>query len=173
MPDDALLRHLRHAEEWLGRARRDYRRGDPRSAVLRLMLAEAEVRRAREIGTRSAATQSAPRAWRGAAALAAGAGVVAAAACAAFLAGVRLAPAGPPAARVGPPASIPYDVIRLDAGGLLAVPPGAPRAGSGARTFGDRVVEDVAVRTRWLAPAAGGAVTLVTPKDAQRPVGSF
>jgi hypothetical protein len=48
---DPLLRHIRHAEEWLGRARRDWRRGNAPAAMLRLMLAEAEIRQARETGT--------------------------------------------------------------------------------------------------------------------------
>jgi hypothetical protein len=45
---DPLLRHIRHAEEWLGRARLDWRRGNAPAAMLRLMLAEAEIRHARE-----------------------------------------------------------------------------------------------------------------------------
>ena len=48
---DPLLRHIRHAEEWLGRARGDWRRGNAPAALLRLMLAEAEIRQARETGT--------------------------------------------------------------------------------------------------------------------------
>ncbi|HEV2358930.1 MAG TPA: hypothetical protein VGZ23_15160 [bacterium] len=47
---DPLLRHVFHAEEWLRRARRDWRSGDGHAAVLRLMLAEAEIRHAREAG---------------------------------------------------------------------------------------------------------------------------
>ncbi|HET7265048.1 MAG TPA: hypothetical protein VFL28_10290 [bacterium] len=47
---DPLLRHIRHAEEWLGRARLDWRRGNAPAAMLRLMLAEAEIRHARETG---------------------------------------------------------------------------------------------------------------------------
>lgn len=45
-----ILAHIRHAERWLRRARADYQRGDARQAVLRLLLAEAEIRRARESG---------------------------------------------------------------------------------------------------------------------------
>jgi hypothetical protein len=63
MPDpDGVARHIQHAEEWLRWARSDYRRGDMRAAVLRLLLAEAEIRHARETGTRFAVS---PRAsWR-------------------------------------------------------------------------------------------------------------
>ncbi|HKX19605.1 MAG TPA: hypothetical protein VJT33_16515, partial [bacterium] len=46
--DDPLLRHIRHAEDWLARARFDWRRGNAPAALLRLMLAEAEIRHARE-----------------------------------------------------------------------------------------------------------------------------
>lgn len=47
---DAVLAHIGHAEQWLRRARADYERGDLRRVVLRLLLAEAEIRRARESG---------------------------------------------------------------------------------------------------------------------------
>jgi hypothetical protein len=51
MPDrDSIVDHIRHAEEWLRWARIDYRRGDVRSTVLRLFLAEAEIQHAREAG---------------------------------------------------------------------------------------------------------------------------
>jgi hypothetical protein len=51
MPDrDGIVDHIRHAEEWLRWARIDYRRGDVRSTVLRLFLAEAEIQHAREAG---------------------------------------------------------------------------------------------------------------------------
>jgi hypothetical protein len=57
-----ILAHIRHAEQWLRKARGDYQRGDVPQAVLRLLLAEAEIRRARES---EAATDAAPRrrAW--------------------------------------------------------------------------------------------------------------
>ncbi|TMI90775.1 MAG: hypothetical protein E6H00_06025 [Bacillati bacterium ANGP1] len=45
-----IVEHIRHAEAWLRRARGDCARGDARQAVLRLLLAEAEIRRARESG---------------------------------------------------------------------------------------------------------------------------
>ncbi len=47
---DAVLAHIGYAERWLRRARADYERGDLRQVVLRLLLAEAEIRRARESG---------------------------------------------------------------------------------------------------------------------------
>jgi hypothetical protein len=47
---DPLLRHICHAEGWLRRARLDWRRGNAPAAMLRLMLAEAEIRHARETG---------------------------------------------------------------------------------------------------------------------------
>lgn len=47
---DTVLAHIGHAERWLRRARADYERGDVRQVVLRLLLAEAEIRRARESG---------------------------------------------------------------------------------------------------------------------------
>jgi hypothetical protein len=48
---DTVVAHIGHAERWLRRARTDYERGDLRQVVLRLLLAEAEIRRARESGT--------------------------------------------------------------------------------------------------------------------------
>lgn len=47
---DGVVRHIQHAEEWLRWARSDHRRGDLRAVVLRLLLAEAEIRHAREVG---------------------------------------------------------------------------------------------------------------------------
>ncbi len=47
---DTVVAHIGHAERWLRRARADYERGDLRQVVLRLLLAEAEIRRARESG---------------------------------------------------------------------------------------------------------------------------
>jgi hypothetical protein len=47
---DALLRQIGYAEDWLRRARRDWQNGDTRGALRRLMLAEAEIRHARETG---------------------------------------------------------------------------------------------------------------------------
>ena len=47
-----IVEHIRHAEAWLRQARGDCARGDVRRVVLRLLLAEAEIRRARESGVR-------------------------------------------------------------------------------------------------------------------------
>ena len=47
---DGVVHHIQHAEEWLRWARSDHRRGDLRAVVLRLLLAEAEIRHAREVG---------------------------------------------------------------------------------------------------------------------------
>ncbi len=61
-----ILAHIRHAEGWLRKARADYERGDGRQALLRLLLAEAEIRRARESGVATAAIprrHSAVPAW--------------------------------------------------------------------------------------------------------------
>jgi len=175
---DALPRHLRHAEEWLRRARRDYRRGDHHGAVLRLMLAEAEVQRARETGLRLVTDPPAPRARRfsvAAGALGAAAAIVVGVYAALWAAG-GMAPMRPSAAQVRPISSA-DDVVRLDAGGFLTLTPLAPRdapsAGAAARTFGDRVVEEVVLHSRWLAPASGGAVTPASPLDAGRPDGAF
>lgn len=55
---DPLLRHIRHAEDWLARARLDWRRGNAPAAMLRLMLAEAEIRHARETGAASPAVRA-------------------------------------------------------------------------------------------------------------------
>jgi len=61
-----ILAHIRHAEEWLRKARADYARGDGRRVLLRLLLAEAEIRRARESGAVTAEVprrRAAPPAW--------------------------------------------------------------------------------------------------------------
>jgi hypothetical protein len=64
---DSLAERIRHAEAWLRRARVDCRRGDTDRALLRLLLAEAEIRRARESGKSAAAAgrpiRRAPGAW--------------------------------------------------------------------------------------------------------------
>jgi len=55
MAGDPLLRRIRHAEDWLRRARHDWRGGNAPAAILRLMLAEAEIRYARETGAEAIA----------------------------------------------------------------------------------------------------------------------
>src|SRR5579859_829066 len=135
---DPLLRHIRHAEEWLGRARGDWRRGNAPAALLRLMLAEAEIRHARETGTavaRSAAPVGdgqADRSRRGRRPLAA----AAIAAAAVLAAGLGYASLGPGlgrhetlAAGDGSPAipgqggplggGISRTIVRLDSGEFL------------------------------------------------------
>lgn len=72
---DVLLRHIGYAEDWLRRARYDWRKGDGPGALRRLILAEAEIRHARESGAALGAPQARPRqpalAWRLVAGLAA------------------------------------------------------------------------------------------------------
>ena len=58
MIPEGMLAHIRHAERWLSRARLDCGRGEARQAVLRLLLAEAEIRRARESGAGETACPS-------------------------------------------------------------------------------------------------------------------
>jgi len=135
---DPLLRHIRHAEEWLGRARGDWRRGNAPAAMLRLMLAEAEIRHARETGAGTAVRPSASSreggqsgrgrraGWPRAAAMIAAAAVVAA--------GAGYASLGPGLARhdtlaVQEPAALPGQgqlgggisrtIVRLDSGEFL------------------------------------------------------
>lgn len=135
---DPLLRHIRHAEEWLGRARGDWRRGNAPGALLRLMLAEAEIRHARETGTAVAGSAApvgdgqADRGRRGRRPLAA----AAIAAAAVLAAGLGYASLGPGlgrhetlAARDGSPAipgqggpvggGISRTIVRLDSGEFL------------------------------------------------------
>jgi hypothetical protein len=47
---DAFLCSIEYAEDWLRRARHDWRKGNTPAAIRRLMLAEAEIRHARETG---------------------------------------------------------------------------------------------------------------------------
>jgi hypothetical protein len=61
-PSVGMLAHIRHAEGWLRRARADYLRGNGPQVLLRLLLAEAEIRRAREsaVGTAAAPPRRSP-----------------------------------------------------------------------------------------------------------------
>ncbi len=126
MPDaDGILRHIRHAEEWLRWARADCRRGDIRSAVLRLLLAEAEIRHAREAGASLVVRPASPRGSRrlSAAALGAAAALVIAAAGYAVL---RPGPLPGPAAAdsaAAPVAGGTPGVVQLDTGHLLTIMP--------------------------------------------------
>lgn len=127
---DPLLRHIRHAEDWLGRARLDWRRGNAPAAMLRLMLAEAEIRHARESG--AAAPPGGRRvAWPKAAAAIAAAAVVAAGL---GYASIRSGQQGGLAERAGSPAALPSGlsrtIVRLDTGQFL-MPDREQIAGSG------------------------------------------
>jgi hypothetical protein len=54
-PSLGMLAHIRNAEGWLRKARADYVRGNGPRVLLRLLLAEAEIRRARESAAATAA----------------------------------------------------------------------------------------------------------------------
>ena len=86
---DSMAERIRHAEAWLRRARVDCRRGDTHRARLRLLLAEAEIRRARESGRSAGAAggslRRVPGRWA----------ILGAAAFAALLLVVRYAAVGP------------------------------------------------------------------------------
>jgi hypothetical protein len=74
---DGLAERIRHAEGWLRRARVDCRRGHTDRALLRLLLAEAEIRRARESGESAVAAGGPIRRAPGGWALLAAAGIAA------------------------------------------------------------------------------------------------
>ncbi len=129
---DPLLRHIRHAEDWLGRARLDWRRGNAPAAMLRLMLAEAEIRHARETGGAAApaadsmdAIASKPAARRGITWPKAAAAIAAAAVLAAGLgyASMRPEQQGALAERAGSGAGLrggfSRTILRLDSGQFL------------------------------------------------------
>lgn len=184
---DALLRHLRHAEEWLRWARSDYRRGDLRGAVLRLLLAEAEVRHAREAGSqRIEDTPARPfRRTRLAAVGAFGAAaVLAVAAYGAFLseAGAPRAAAVPvaPAAHLAPAGSDSWGVVRLDTGDFLTLLSSSPQASPGTTTGADSGLSGQRLLDEWMSQfgqitptSAGGTVTLATPGDPDHPAAAF
>jgi len=113
-----MLAHIRHAERWLSRARSDCGRGEARRAVLRLLLAEAEIRRAREAGAGDDACSSvrpggSPWAVLGAA-VATGVIIVAYALTGPF-ATSRIATAP----RVVPVAQSPGSIVRFESGRVL------------------------------------------------------
>lgn len=133
---DPLLRHIRHAEDWLGRARLDWRRGNAPAAMLRLMLAEAEIRHARESGVVAAPPVAVPAgggrvAWPKAAAAIAAAAVLAAGL---GYASMRSGQQGALAERDGSPAGLPgglsRTIVRLDTGQFL-MPDREQTAGAG------------------------------------------
>jgi len=111
MEDDrtSLTERITFAENWLDRARREIKEGDLDRGTLTLILAEAEVHRAREVSMTAAAPGTAvrtpPPAWRRPAALAA----------TGFLLAVSLA-AFWPKARVEAPDIALLPIVRLSAG---------------------------------------------------------
>lgn len=115
---DGVARHIQHAEEWLRWARSDYRRGDMRAAVLRLLLAEAEIRHARETGTRLAVSPGASSPHRRGGVAVVGAAVALVLAAAAY---TTLRPGG----RYGPAAVVPSraGVVQLETGRFLTLVP--------------------------------------------------
>lgn len=141
---DPLLRHIRHAEEWLRRARADWRRGNAPAAMLRLMLAEAEIRHARETGAGASVGRTVVGGERRARWPRSAAAIVAAAVVAAGLgyASMRTAPARHDAlvSGDGSAAGLPRDrgpagagplrmIVRLDSGQLLMPDRGRPAGG--------------------------------------------
>lgn len=115
---DGLARHIQHAEEWLRWARSDCRRGDVRAAVLRLLLAEAEIRHARETGTRLAVFPTASSRHRRGGMVVVGAAVALVLATAAYTtlrSGGRSEPAAEVPSRPG--------VVQLETGRFLTLVP--------------------------------------------------
>ncbi|HXX40389.1 MAG TPA: hypothetical protein VEP50_19915, partial [bacterium] len=167
---DALLRHLRYAEEWVRWARSDYRRGDVHGAVLRLLLAEAEVRHAREAGSQGADDVPA-RSFRrpgvvttvGALAVAA---MLAATAYNAFLSGAgprrRAASPGAPVVRMAPTDGASWGAVRLDSGDFLTLISSGRDASSGglgavgedARVSDQRFVDELMFQFGQIAPTS-------------------
>lgn len=135
---DPLLRHVFHAEEWLRRARRDWRSGDGHAAVLRLMLAEAEIRHAREAGLEEGPSSLRLRgrgAGRRAAAAIAAAAVLAAGAAYTSIRALALTGGGAPHGTViaheapAPPGNgADRTFVRLDSGQFLMAGQGQDRA---------------------------------------------
>jgi len=179
---DTLLRHLRHAEEWLRWARSDYRRGDLRGAVLRLLLVEAEVQRARETGVRLVEQAPAPRASRFPAiavgALGAVTVVLVAVGYAALLSGSGASPTGAPAAQAAAAPAGPPGLVQLDTGNFLTLvqaQPGADAGGSGdGRVFDRRLAGGLLVRLGRGDVAPGvGPISLLIPGDEEKPSPAF
>ncbi|HLJ60956.1 MAG TPA: hypothetical protein VKZ50_14625 [bacterium] len=183
---DALLHHLRHAEEWLRWARSDYRRGDFRGAVLRLLLAEAEVRHAREAGSQPIEETSARpfRRTRLVTVGALGAAVLLAAACGAFLSGAATprAAAFPVAhaAHMAPLGNESWGVVRLDTGDFLTLMSSGPQASPGPTTgvgsglSGQQFVDELMSQFGQFTPtSASGPAMLATPGDLDHPAAAF
>jgi len=122
---EGMLAHIRHAERWLSRARSDCGRGEARQAVLRLLLAEAEIRRARESGVAEDGCPSARpgrSSWTILGAVAAAGVVLVAYALAGPFATSRTAtaPRVAPAAQLAPlHGGSPSSIVRFDSGRVL------------------------------------------------------
>jgi hypothetical protein len=183
---DGVLRHLRHAEEWLRWARSDYRKGDLRGTVLRLLLAEAEVRHAREAGSQRLEDGPArpTRRVNLVAAGALGAAALAVAAYAVFVSGGRATNAAAlpvaPSAHVAPAGDGSWGVVRLDTGDLLTLmspaPQASPETSSGANdgVSGERFVDELMSSFgQGTLTSTGGPATLATPGDSERPAAAF
>jgi hypothetical protein len=182
---DTLLRHIRHAEEWLRCARGDYRRGDRRAALLRLLLAEAEIHHARESAAGVHAEPAArPRRGRLPAAIVAAAAALVLASIW-YQAVVRTGTMSESPAR-GFASAATGDVsvemggpVRLDTGGLLnTVPPfaeGPPERlpAPAYRTVRGGPARPAAVPYPPLSTWVGGSVTLVMPGDPATPSAAF
>ncbi len=188
---DVLLRHLRHAEEWLRWARSDYRHGDVHGAVLRLLLAEAEVRHAREAGALSAEAAPARASRRLGihvmAVAVAAAATLAAAVYTAFLSGgpgsERTASADTPAVTLRP-AGESGALVRLDAGdfftlllpGAAIAPDAAGSFGAGTRSGDLRFADELMSQFGQASPTSTNeprADEFVTPGDPGRPATAF
>jgi hypothetical protein len=183
---DPLLPHIRHAEDWLRRARHDWRNGNAPAAMLRLMLAEAEIRHARERGAEGIAEpprSTVPLAeWRRTGWSRAAAAIVAAAVLAAGLGYASMRPGLPRhntlAARDGSAAGLPLKggqvgggigrtIVRLDSGEFLMPDRGQAAAGGpGDPGFAGR---DGTV----LAGPDGRPLQLAVPVDLRTPSPTF
>lgn len=168
-PQD-VLRRIRHAEEWLRWARSDCLRGDLRGMVLRLMLAEAEIRHVRETGIREAVRAGAwvRSAHRRMALVGAAVGLAAVTvALSAVYVGVRRQGGGQaavesPAGAFRGPAPLGPSAVRLDTGGFLTLVQTAGGAGQ------EGAPSDLARMTAsdLLGSDAEGPGAAVTPVDA-------
>lgn len=198
MPDaDGILRHIRHAEEWLRWARGDCRRGDVRSAVLRLLLAEAEIRHAREAGMSTVPRPAGSGRLRRVPAVALGAAaalVIVAAGYAVLRPGPLPAPVadsgsapatvpGRAGVRVAAAAEGPLGIVRLESGRLLTTAPALPdpeqdRSGSTAAPWGalldGRFLDGPARRSRYAGPVQlGEPASLIAPADSDHLSSTF
>jgi hypothetical protein len=169
---DPLLHHIRHAEDWLCRARTDWRSGNAPAAMLRLMLAEAEIRHARETGAGipSARAGGASASERGAGNHRVGwpRAAAAMAAAAVLAAGFGYASMWFAAQR--------HDTVAATDGPAQGLSPGAGQAGGGiVRTIvrldsGEFLMPEGG---RAAAGPAPGDPTLVVPADLRTPTPTF